>query len=253
MNDVGASLVNILPADPHDSAIVCIPQAGGGAASFVPLARILQGDAEVWAARFPGREGRIRERPLTSIEDMAGSLIDTVRGIGARNIIFFGHCSGAYVAYELAAMLAAESRQWPNAWLVVSGQVAPAESGEVGGMEAGGPRRGLADALRDLGGTPEALFEYPELWELLAPAIEADFRAAERYGVPRQRRRLTMPIAVLAGRDDEFLRDSDLLAWRRCTTGCFRMQLFDGDHFFLSRQVQAIGQYLMALLREGPA
>lgn len=249
----GSSLVQLAEAPLSNNAIVCIPQAGAGAAVFVPLARALAGTASIWAARFPGREGRLSEPLLTSIEDMAASLAGAVSDIDAANIVFFGHCSGAYVAYELVHLLLGGDCSWPNAWLAVSAQVPPpADSCHEQPPHAGSARPELVDLLREMGGTPEGLFKYPELLELLAPAIEADFRAAERYRVADHRDRIPIPIAVLGGKDDQFLQSTQLQGWRNRTAGSFTMEFVAGGHFFLTEQVQAVGKFLLGLC-EGDA
>jgi medium-chain acyl-[acyl-carrier-protein] hydrolase len=244
MDKLKRTLVRVAEAPDSSNAIVCIPQAGAGVSSFVPLAKELSGTASVWAARFPGHEGRTSERLLTSIEKMATELIDAVRDIEVTNIVLFGYCSGAYVAYELAHLLAIGNRTWPNAWLALAAQEAPPSSRP----EPGAHPPALPDLLREMGGTSEAFFQSQELMELLIPVIEADFRAAWNYHVPQQRARLTVPIAVLSGKDDHFLRAPQLQAWRERTARTFRMEFFDGGHFFLSNQVSAVSRLLLSLL-----
>jgi surfactin synthase thioesterase subunit len=246
---VGDSLVAISTAAASGRVLVCIPQAGAGAFSFLSLAQSLQPHVSVCAARFPGRESRILERPLATIEEMAASLTEPVKGIDAHSIAFFGHCSGALVAYELACMLSAEGWRWPSAWLVVSSQSAPGRSGG-GSPETQVPvsRLDVTSHLRAMGGTPEKLLRNSELIRLLAPAIEAESNAVERYRVPECRPNLEIPIAVVAGRNDEFLQGADIASWGGYTAGLLKIEYFDGGHFILADQEESVGEFLRNLL-----
>ena len=247
MSTASDSLVEVESAPECRSAVVCIPQGAAGAASLVSLARSFRGSASVWIARFPGRESRILEPPLTSIEEMASSLLPAALRIEAENIVFFGHCSGALVAYELAHMLSREACAWPNAWLALSGQAPPIISQ---GPDEVIPRSqlGLIEKLRANGGTPEDVLADAEFLEMLAPMIEADFDAWDRYRAPEGRGKLAISISVLGGKADETVCEADLLAWQDHTTGQFRCDLLDGDHFFLTEQENTVGEILMDLL-----
>jgi medium-chain acyl-[acyl-carrier-protein] hydrolase len=246
VNERNECLVKIESTADNGRVVICIPQAGAGVGSLVPLAQSLRDRASVWVARFPGRENRILEPPLRSIGDMAYSLMPPVKSINAESMVLFGHCSGALVAYELAHLLSGEARNWSDTWLAVSGQPAPGaeqQSREACALH----ERGLADELRDLGGTPEEILNNADLLEMLAPMIEADFAAVDSYHFQKGRARLAIPIAALGGRDDESVPESDLLAWRDHTISQFRYDLFDGDHFYLPQQITAVSQVLLSL------
>jgi len=178
---------------------------------------------------------------------MASSLLPAVLSIEAENIVFFGHCSGALVAYELAHMLSREARAWPNAWLALSGQAPPIVS-QCPGEVIPRSELGLIEKLRANGGTPEDVLANAEFLELLAPMIEADFDAWDQYRVPEDRGKLAISISVLGGKADEAASEADLLAWKDHTTGQFRCHLLDGGHFFLAEQENAVGEILMDLL-----
>ncbi|MDQ2815900.1 MAG: alpha/beta fold hydrolase [Actinomycetota bacterium] len=244
------TLVQLCPAPSSGRAVICIPQAGAGASSFAPLAKSLQPHASVWAARFPGRERRIAEPPLATIQDMAASILGPVRGITAGTIVLFGQCSGALVAYELAGLLAAAGTRWPRSWLVACSQLAPGDSaGTRQELRLSSPPD-VAGRLRALGGTPEKLLSSAEFIRLIAPAVIADFEASERY-VPTPFEPVGMSIAVYAGMDDELMRDADLRAWKAHTSASFTIEYFSGGHFFMRDQEKALRERLLALMRVG--
>jgi medium-chain acyl-[acyl-carrier-protein] hydrolase len=86
--------------------------------------------------------------------------------------------------------------------------------------------------LKSLNGTPQSLFEQPELLELLMPVLRADFELIQTY-VYSPEPPLACPITAFGGLCDPQVRPADVNAWRMQTTADFSVQMFDGDHFFL--------------------
>src|SRR5262249_18199472 len=92
-------------------------------------------------------------------------------------------------------------------------------------------------------GTPQQVFEHPELLELLLPTIRADFALADSYAyAPKPP--LDGPIVALGGRVDALVGVADLDAWHEYTTGHFARHLFEGDHFFLFTGSAAVARVL---------
>src|SRR5690606_23898999 len=88
--------------------------------------------------------------------------------------------------------------------------------------------------LRKQGGTPEAVFDSPELLRLTLDALGADYRVCESFRY-RSLPALPVPFHVLAGRDDD-IADDRLEAWRRETANRFSLDWFGGGHFYLRDQ-----------------
>jgi surfactin synthase thioesterase subunit len=224
-------LVPVTPGASRPVSLICVPHAGAGAAFFHPWRRLGE-VASVWAARFPGRENRIAEPPLTSIHAMADALAASVATIPARAMVLFGHCSGALVAYELAVRLA-RTHPRPAVRLVISSQPAPFGLGEPNGVSvARMSQPDLVAYLRRLGGTPEGVLANPRLMALMEPILRADLLAAEQYR-PAAPEILPYDITVVAAMSDRAVSGDSLAAWQRCTNASFEIKWFDGQHFFI--------------------
>jgi surfactin synthase thioesterase subunit len=81
---------------------------GAGAAAWAPVADSLDAGIELRALRLPGREKRFREQGATSVPVQVADLLADIRTeIRADNLpyAFVGMCSGAVLAFELAAAL----------------------------------------------------------------------------------------------------------------------------------------------------
>jgi medium-chain acyl-[acyl-carrier-protein] hydrolase len=100
------------------------------------------------------------------------------------------------------------------------------------------PLRHLADGefiehvSREYDGIPRAVLDNPDLVELMLPSLRADFTAFETYQWSDEAP-LQLPITAFGGRTDRRVRESELGGWRDRTAGSFRLEMFDGDHFFL--------------------
>jgi surfactin synthase thioesterase subunit len=241
-------LVSLGPAVPHPVSLVCVPHAGAGVTAFHSW-RALGRFAALWAVRFPGRESRLAEPPLTTIDEMAEVLAPAVSKVAAHSVVLFGHCSGALVAYEVANRLAELRLGASDLRLVLSSQPAPfarpAPASEIAGQIS---QAELARRLRALGGTPEAILENPRLMALMEPAIRADLLAAEQYRPPA-REALPYDITVLGATSDRAISADSLRAWRDHTTGSFQIKWFEGQHFFVTKGGTAVVEYLAELLR----
>lgn len=95
----------------------------------------------------------------------------------------------------------------------------------------------IAD-LRKQGGTPQEVFDSPELLALTLRTLRADYRVCESFehggSAP-----LAAPIQVLAGRDDD-IEAQRIEAWRDEAGDGFALHWFDGGHFFIREQEKPV-------------
>lgn len=195
-------------------------------------------DVEMCAVQLPGRGQRLAEPPFTRMGPLVESLANAVGGMDDVPLAVFGHSLGALIAFELAHRLQAARRQTPL-HLFISGQAAPHLPGRRPAIHLR-PSSDIIAELRRLGGTPAAALEDPELLELMLPVVRADFAVCETYTYQYQVT-LECPITVMGGFQDTEASLQELAAWRGYTTADFRLQMFEGDHFYLvSRRTQVV-------------
>lgn len=224
MTDQSQSLLCLSPGRRASLGLVCIPHAGSGANAFSGWASIISDTVSLWGARFPGKGGRISERPLTTIPEMAESLVEPVLSIRAPHVALLGHCAGALIAYELAHLLSKVKHSF-QLRLVVSACEAPSKVTRKAlqpFLTMSLPD--LVNCLKDLGHTPQTILEDEEVMDVLAPAFRADLDAVQSYVDRADRERLAIPIVVLA----EEPRGS-YLNWRDRTNDGFRFEKLDTD------------------------
>ena len=153
---------------------------------------------------------------------------------------FFGHSYGALLAYEVARRLQ-DGGSRPEL-VVLSGSRAPSVAPPVVLHRQDDER--LVNAIRLMGGTPEARLRDPDFVHRLLPLVRSDLAAAETYR-PAGRPRLAGAVSAWAASADWYAPPERVARWRQFASGPFRGRLFTGDHFFI-RDSDAVLAALLA-------
>jgi surfactin synthase thioesterase subunit len=204
--------------------------AGGSHVSYRQWPGLLPEQWDVRLLDAPGR-GRLGDLPQF---DNAGRLADFfLRRLESEltgPYAFFGHSMGALVAYEMAVQLAARGGALP-VWLGLSARGAPCPQGADRQYHQL-PDAELQTHLELLGGTPEEVFDNPDLWALYDPLIRGDMRLVEtwrpRAGTPA----LPVAVSAFAGRDDTSVPPGRLAGWERHTERFVGLRVLEGGHFY---------------------
>jgi pyochelin biosynthesis protein PchC len=209
--------------------LVCFPHAGGAASFYRAWSALVPADVEVLAAQYPGREDRFDDPLIADMEELADLLTDAVAAVADRRLALFGHSMGGAVAHEVALRL--RRRAIPLVHLIVSAREPPQHhrGGNVHLRDDDGVR---AELLR-LSETNRQLVEHAELWELMLPVIRNDYRLIESYR-PRAERPVICPLTAFVGEADAELTRDIAADWAQVTSGPFQVQVFPGDHFYLT-------------------
>jgi surfactin synthase thioesterase subunit len=120
----------------------------------------------------------------------------------------------------------------PLRMLAVCSQAAPHRAPGTGRVHAL-PDPEFRSFIRAFGGITQQVVDHNELWEIIEPALRADWAVAETYTtgpLPR----IDCDVAAFRGSDDECVSYPDLAAWAEVTTGRASVQRLDGGHFLLA-------------------
>lgn len=218
------------PNAPARLRLVCFPHAGGTADFYRDWAAALPPQIELVAAQYPGRRERIAEPPIDEMDRLAAELATALTATTARPYAFFGHSMGAAVAYETLLRLRRAGLPGPTR-LFVSGREAPrhAHGGDVHRRDDAG----LLAELARLGGTAPEVLTVPELQALVLPPVRADYRLIETYR-PGPAEPLDVPVTAFVGDADPDVPADQATHWAETTTAGFDLQIFPGDHFYLT-------------------
>lgn len=220
--------------------VFCLPFAGGGASSFVGWRRALPG-VTVAPLQYPGRETRIDEPCPTQtdrlVDDIAAALMPHLE----RPYAVLGYSLGAKLAFALCHRLQARGLPLPGALFVVAHRPPDAPPPRPGAALL--PPAEFREHIKSYGGTPDEVFDSPELAELLLPILRADFALVEQ-AIPQEP--LPIPVYAYAGIDDPIATPALMAEWRHFTRSAFALRSFPGGHFF----ARTAKEFLASLARD---
>ena len=225
--------------------LVCFPHAGGSASFYRPVALAHSTDADVVVLQYPGRQDRHQEPGILSIDEYADRITRVLAAEPAKPTVFFGHSMGAVIAAEVARRL--EGTQYAPGVLIVSGRRAPGTERPQERIHERDDDGVLAE-LKRLDGTEGSLLDNEEILRMSLPAIRSDYQAIETYPA-RPDLIVGCAIVALLGEDDPKATPPEVERWRDHTTAAFRLRLFPGGHFYLTKEQAAVNAELTEALR----
>ncbi|MFC7986950.1 thioesterase II family protein [Streptomyces sp. NPDC057336] len=212
--------------------LVCFPHAGGNARLFHGWASRLPADVELLAVRYPGRQERMDEPCVETMDELAGRISEALAPLHDLPLVLFGHSMGAAVAYEVALRLEDPAADGAGpALLLLSGRAAPHVTRPTALHRAADDV--LVAGVTRLGTLGGDAYAVPELRELLLPVLRADYRLIEAYDRKRPPVLRAPMVAYLGDRDPGVTRPG-VEAWSELTGGDFTVRSFPGDHFYLA-------------------
>ncbi len=201
---------------------------------------------QVVPVELPGRGRRLHEAPESNLDALAARLSDELGTDLPDRYALFGHSMGALLAYRIAYRLHAERRPLPIA-LLVSACAAPSRQDWKRYADKTTDASLIAE-LRKQNGTPEEVFESPELLAMTLSLLGVDYVACASFRYQKLPP-LPLPIHVFGGREDE-IHSPKLEAWGEESTAGTSLDWFDGGHFFLRRNEDAFLSVLVKRLAE---
>lgn len=227
------SAVRPRPAAPVGRMVV-LPHSGAGPNALLALLRRLPADLEVLGLTLPGRERRFAEEYAGlpgAAEQMAGSILDELHALPALPTVLFGHSLGACLA--VAVGLAA-----PKGFraLVISGHAF--DESRLAEQNAVFTEPELLSVLRLGTGTPAEFLEDPSMRAHILGVLGSDLSLGRRLAhlnalALTSGRRLSAPLVVLGGAQDQLVDAARLPRWEPFAAAGMRLRTFEGGHFYL--------------------
>ena len=210
--------------------LFCFPYAGGAALIYRNWGEILPQEIDVCAVQLPGRGNRLRESLFNRMTLVVEAVGREIVPLLDRPYAIFGHSMGAIIGFELARLLRRDGLPGPT-HLFASGHKAP-QIPKTEPFTYNLPEAEFIQELQRLNGTPKEVLDHPELMQIMAPLLRADFESIQTYSY-KDEPPLDCPITALGGLHDSDISRETLEPWREQTTAAFNLRMFPGDHFFL--------------------
>lgn len=219
------------------SRLFLFPYAGGGASVFNQWQKFFV-NTEVIAAQYPGRETRIKERPIENMGILVTELFDSIKPIISETVPYylFGHSLGTKVVYELALLIQKSGLKQPSGLIIAAGK-APClkENNPIHQLEDN-------DFINEIGrfsATPTTILQSKELIGVFLPMLRADFKLDETYHRISVER-VNVPILTLMGTNDPELTIDELRMWEDYTNCGFTCKSVTGAHMFIVSNQEAV-------------
>jgi medium-chain acyl-[acyl-carrier-protein] hydrolase len=210
--------------------LFCFPYAGGSSVLFRDWPNYLAASVDICTIEVAGRERLLAGQRTETFAQLLARVGEILNEQVDRPYAMFGYSMGALVSYLLARSQCERGLRPPSA-LLVAAHRAPHL-----------PRRRdclhnlsdaeLIEALIELRGTPFEVLENREVMELYLPSVRSDLRFSETYQ-HESGERLPCPIYAFGGLADNEVSEDEIAAWQVLTAGAFRLEMIQGNHFFL--------------------
>jgi medium-chain acyl-[acyl-carrier-protein] hydrolase len=219
------------PQENPDYRIFCFPYAGYGPHEIYDSWRqVLPDNVELVGIMFPGRSYRSDEEPFTRLYDMVNEVYNDIEPLLDVPYVFFGHCMGALIEFEVAHHLENAGKRAPF-HLYTAGTPAPH-------LPIYNERPTYHDASDDLfiafllqvGLIDEEMAENKEEYEDLFSLIRSDFEMVDTWEYT-DGMTVNVPITAMGGEDDISATIDQITAWGDVTAGSFSYHMFPGGHF----------------------
>jgi surfactin synthase thioesterase subunit len=215
-----------------------LPFAGGSEISYAPLTKLLTSkQIQCYQCSLPGRGKRIKEPLLETVPELAEAIFKQLKErFSNGDYVLFGHSMGALLTVHVLSLIEKNGAPMPK-HVFLSGR-----GGEIKMPEP--PLKSEMDsetfraALKAFGGLPDEILQEEAIMSFFEPIIKADFKAIEQY-LPIDVTFKDLPVTVYYGTEDDFSLEQ-IKCWQRITDKTIRTQAYNGRHFFVLDQCEAI-------------
>jgi surfactin synthase thioesterase subunit len=221
------------------TSIFLLPYGGGSAASYRAYAnRFPRETGQVIPVEIPGRGKRSHEEYAKTIQECAALALQEIDTESAPYILH-GHCMGALLAFEAIKLIEASGKQLPI-FMLASGRNAPRHINDWLRRVPETDDRSLFKELQDFGGIPRGLsFAMAQNFLTVLRHDQAMIRDYE----PGETK-ISVPILVLASRDDKMTNAAELADWKDYTSKFLSIEWLDGQHYSFMSQPDRVALHL---------
>lgn len=213
------------------AGLFCFHYAGGNASFYADWFRYLNDEIGVYPFQLPGRGRLVSTEKFSGLTEAAEVFAQQISEYSGKTIILTGHSMGGLLAYKTAYIL--ESRyNIPVSKLFITGSYPQLGTDNIR-QTADLSDEEFCKVLREYNGINEKVFKIKQFYRLFLPVIKEDFKMTGDFTVSEDEI-LSCDINVYGGKSDKIVLPEKLELWKKFTTGSVRINMQDGDHFFIN-------------------
>lgn len=220
--------------------LFCLPYAGGSARSiYSNWNENLDATIELHPIELAGRGSRMAENLYLSLEEAIDDVLEQIKDeIIHNDYMIFGHSMGSILTYKVLQRID-DLKLPPPIHSFFSGRRAPhCQSRKIKPYSKMNDLE-VMNEIKELGGTPPEFFEYPELKNMFLPIFKSDLKIADSLVDKSEISILNHNISVLIGKEEN-VTTQEANEWIQYTSKKCSIEYFEGGHFFLLDQRQAV-------------
>lgn len=196
----------------EDTALICIPFAGGSAIAYRELADQMPEQVSLYAVQIPGHDMSQKDGELIPLREVAAGVVDEIcKKVTSKKVAVYGHCLGGALGVEIARRLEQISDKelvgvfmggnfpasiLPGKFFQIWNKLFPRDKRMS--------NRAYMDMLRSLGGFPDDLSK--DETDSIIRSLRHDRRESEKYYcdcyADKEYEKLDVPIRCIIGELD---------------------------------------------------
>lgn len=205
-----------------------LAHSGAGASIYRNWKNHFSQSIEFIPIQIPGRETRIKEESITSMETISSLIADAILECFEGPMALFGHSLGGGIAFEVAKKLVEQNRTVLRVF--ISACSFPSKKNRQSKIHKLDDEA-LKKVIIEYRGTPAHLMENKELANFFLPRVRADFTLFENHILKKVEPKKIL-LSLLGGNRDEIATRDKLIDWQQATLFPISLDIFDGDHFY---------------------
>lgn len=218
--------------------LFCLPYAGGSQVIYYKWKKHLSKSITLYPIELKGRGSRINENLYSNVFEAVEDILNEVKSkIQDDDYAIFGHSMGSILAYELYHEIKKRNLKEPN-HMFFSGQKPPSIARDPEKISELCDNDFIKKVI-DLGGTPNEILEDKDILKLFIPILKADFKILETYEYNYDNNKIDCNISIFNGKKDN-IKIHELIEWTEFTNKNCKFYEFNGGHFFINDETQAI-------------
>lgn len=235
---------DIVEENMNNMQLFCFPNAGASSMFFSQWEDSFKNNIQLLPIDIPGRGTSSEYRECDNYQDVIDMTVEIIHNQAKEPFAFLGHCSGGFLAFEVANTLIKKYGIQPIHIFLSS--LEPLNQRENVKKIADLSQDEFVSELLKRGGINKEVLENEYLFNYFIPNLRKEIKLYEDYVYVEKSIDIDCVISIMYGRDDH--RMNDVNEWKRYIKKNLNIVDFDGNHFYINGQLHEVIEYIIITL-----